>query len=119
MDVLKLHHDSFSADIVLDRIHELPNANLRQLRGMLREDPEKLEELTAWLDCRAASAKALWAEASQAFTQGWKLVPNKKARDKKTVAILRENTRLKTEVKRSKALYDSIVQIQTIFNKEN
>lgn len=119
MAVLNLHQGDFAAEIVLERLHELPNANLRKLQKFLEAEPEKREELLVWLDHRAQETKARWEQASVAFTQGWKLVPNKRARDQKSVDTLRENARLKTEVKRAKALYDRIRQMQTILNKEN
>lgn len=122
MGAIKIRSGDFYAELYLDRLGELPRSNLRKLLRLMREaqweNQTALDSLDAYLKDQVKTTKAAWEKASQDYTTGWKLVPNKRSRKKEVVAAMRENRRLKIALKRAKGAYDTAVSLQSIFDKE-
>ena len=103
----------------LDELPALPNRNITRLFDMMLSEPWVNEQAIAavnpFLNMAAADSKAVWAQASTEYTNGWRLVRSKKSRRPQDLEILRENKRLTAAVKRTKAQYERWVKIQNIW----
>lgn len=116
-ELLRISIDEYVAVILLDKLPELPRQNIRKILKMLYSPRNYFRADTQYLspaiDRHVQATKHAWEEASQQYTNGWKLV-NKRSRTKESIEILAENRRLKNEVKRAKARYDRWAALQTI-----
>jgi hypothetical protein len=120
-DEIHIRSGDFHAEILLDELPALGNTQIRKLFKLMfsntLENREAIEKTNAWLPQRIKDTTAALDAAKRNFTHGWRAVPNKKSRDKSTLAILKENTRLKDNLKQAKTEYDRVVKIQNIFNE--
>lgn len=117
-EYITVRSGEFRAEISLEHLGELPRTNFRKLLRLMRDNPdENLDDLGRWIRGRPAETKAAWAEASREYQHGWRFAP-KRARDENSLRIMRENRRLKTAVKQTKAAYDTAQALKTIFEKE-
>lgn len=119
---IKVRSGDFYAELYLDRLGELPRSNFRKLLRLMRgapwENQEALDTLGAYLKEQVNATKAGWTKASLEYSNGWKLVKNKRSRKKEVMDTLRENRRLKNALKRAKGAHDTAIALQTIFDKE-
>ena len=117
-DVLRIRIDEYNAQILLEKLSELPRRNIRKILKMLY-DPNNCfradaqETVPAAIDRWVTASKQSWMDANQQYTDGWKPV-NQKSRTKKNLEILTENRRLKNQVKRTKVQYDRWVTLQML-----
>lgn len=121
-DLLRIQIDRYSARIALEGLPSLPRRNARKLLRLLH-DPRNLyageaANLSDRLRARTAEAERAWLEASRDFVNGWRYVANKRSRTEKNRAILAENRRLKTAVKRAKGIYDQWRAVVALHDEE-
>jgi hypothetical protein len=113
---------SFEAALDLDKLTELPRRNFRKLVRLAVdarwENEADLLYLSAYLDGLRRHSKDAWEQASQEYAAGWKLVPNKRSRDVKSLETLYNNRRLKADVLRTKKAHEAAVGLKTIFDEE-
>lgn len=113
---------SFKAALDLDKLTELPRRNFRKLLRIAMSafyvDRDELETLKSYLANQVEITKTAWVQASHEYTVGWKVVVNKRARTVEELETLRNNRRLKAEVKRTKKAHEAAVGLKTIFEEE-
>lgn len=120
--LLRIQIDRYSARIALEGLPSLPRRNARKLLRLLH-DPRNLyageaADLSDRLRARTAEAERAWLEAGRDFANGWRYVANKRSRTEKTRAILAENRRLKTAMKRAKSNYDQWKAVTALHDEE-
>lgn len=116
-NVLRISIDDYYAEILLTKLPELPRKNVRKIFTLLH-DPRNLfyddasgvaESISAWVQ----ASKRAWEGTSRQYTNEWRLV-NRRSRSVKSLEILKNNRRLKNNVKRAKARHDRWVALQAI-----
>lgn len=116
-NVLRISIDDYYVEILLTKLPELPRKNVRKIFTLLH-DPRNLfcadascvaESISAWVQ----ASKRAWENASRQYTNEWRLV-NRRSRSAKNLEILKNNRRLKNNVKRAKARHDRWVALQAM-----
>lgn len=116
-NVLRISIDDYYAEILLTKLPELPRKNIRKIFTLLH-DPRNLfcadascvaESIRAWVQ----ASKRAWENSSRQYTNEWRLV-NRRSRSAKNLEILKNNRRLKNNVKRAKAWHDRWVALQAM-----
>ena len=116
-NVLRISIDDYYAEILLTKLPELPRKNVRKIFTLLH-DPRNLfcadtscvaESISAWVQ----ASKRAWENASRQYANEWRLV-NRRSRSAKNLEILKNNRRLKNNVKRAKARHDRWVALQAM-----
>lgn len=122
MDTIQIRSGNFYAELYLERLGEMPRSNFRKLLRLMQgaqwENQTALDSLGAYLKGQLKATKTAWEKAGQNYADGWKLVPDKRSRRKDVMDTLQENHRLKTALNRAKGAYDTVVALQTIYDKE-
>lgn len=120
--VIHICNGDFKATLELDKLSDLPRRSFRKLVRLAVdarwENEADLLYLSAYLDGLRRRSKDAWEQASREYVTGWKLAPNKRARNTAALEILRNNRRLKDTVKRTKKAYEAAVGLKTIFDEE-
>ena len=116
-NVLRISIDDYYAEILLTKLPELPRKNIRKIFTLLH-DPRNLfcadaacvaESISAWVQ----ASKRAWENSRRQYTNEWRLV-NRRSRSAKNLEILKNNRRLKNNVKRAKARHDRWVALQAM-----
>lgn len=119
MPLITFRQDTCTVNLLLEKLCELPLANVRKLYAMMLSEPDRNAEaaatLSEYLETAIADSKAAWAQASKAYTDGWRLVPNKRSRTPAAVETLTRNKQLTRAVRRTKAQYERWVKLKTLW----
>lgn len=87
MPAIKFGQDTCTVTLNLEKLCDLPLANVRKLYAMILSEPWRADNtdaaatVSAFLDEAIETSKRAWAMASSEYQNGWRLVCSKKARD--------------------------------------
>ena len=121
MPAVKLGQDTCTVTLNLEKLCDLPLANIRKLYAMILSEPWRADNtdaaatVSAILDEAIETSKRAWAMASSEYQNGWRLVRSKKARDPETVEILSTNKALTRAVRRTKAAHEHWKKLKAIW----
>ena len=96
-----------SLTLDVDKLDSLPLKNLRLCLRILRGHPEDIKRLESALQQSLEQAKEDWRDASNAFVNGWKDA-DKQSKRKEAIETRKQNTQLKSNLKRAKTRFDNI-----------
>lgn len=100
--------DTFQAVLREDHLPEFPRLQFRKLLRLARTEPENwpaLESMGLDIRVRAAEAKTAMDAAAQDYKANWKHVASPRSRRPEIAAIMKENRRLQTAVRKAKGHY--------------
>lgn len=119
MPTVTFRQDSCTVALHLEKLCELPVANVRKLFAMMLSEPwnneDTIQRTGAFLNEIVPESKALWHLASIEFQNGWRLVRNKRSRAPDVVEKLNRNKQLTRAVKRAKAQYERWEKIRSLW----
>lgn len=119
MPQITFRQDTCTVNLLLEKLCELPLANVRKLYAMMLSEPDRNAEAAAtlgeYLETAIADSKAAWEQASKDYQNGWRLVPNKRSRTPAAVETLTRNKQLTRAVRRTKAQYERWVKLKTLW----
>lgn len=111
MPAVKFGQDTCTVTLNLEKLCDLPLANIRKLYAMILSEPWRADNTDA-----AATVSAFLDEmASSEYQNGWRLVRSKKARDPETIEILSTNKALTRAVRRTKAEHERWKKLKAIW----
>ena len=119
MPTVTFRQDTCTVALHLEKLCELPVANVRKLFAMMLSEPwnneDAIQSTGAFLNEIVPESKALWHLASIEFQNGWRLVRNKRSRTPDVVEKLNRNKQLTRAVKRAKAQYERWEKIRSLW----
>lgn len=121
MPAVKFGQDTCTVTLNLEKLCDLPLANVRKLYAMILSEPWRADNtdaaatVSAFLDEAIETSKRTWAMASSEYQNGWRLVRSKKARDPETIEILSTNKALTRAVRRTKAEHERWKKLKAIW----
>ena len=110
-DTITIRNGTFEAVIVLERLPDLPLANIRRLFKLMLTDyrnEDACKALEEYLPAAVASTKEAWRKFSSEYTSGWKLNPSNNKEK-------RANETLTARLKAAKAAHTRAAKIQTLY----
>lgn len=121
-ETFNIHSGPFHAEINPEKLPDMSMSKIRKLFRLMLSNPDENREAIAafpdYLKNAIVDAKAAWAIASKAFADGWRQVKKKKSRNPEVVKQLHMNNELTAMVKSTKARYDKLIKIQSIYEGE-
>lgn len=119
MPAVMFRQDTCTVALHLEKLCELPVANVRKLFAMMLSEPwnneDAIQQTGAFLNEIVPESKELWHLASIEFQNGWRLVRNKRSRAPDVVEKLNRNKQLTRAVKRAKAQYERWEKIRSLW----
>lgn len=119
MPQITFRQDTCTVNLFLEKLCDLPLANVRKLYAMMLSDPDRnaaaIAALGEHLETAIADSKAAWAQASREYQDGWRLVPNKRSRTPAAVETLTRNKQLTRAVRRTKAQHERWVKLKALW----
>lgn len=119
MPTVTFRQDTCTVALYLEKLCELPVANVRKLFAMMLSEPwnneDAIQQTGAFLNEIVPESKELWHLASIEFQNGWRLVRNKRSRTPDVVEKLNRNKQLTRAVKRAKAQYERWEKIRSLW----
>ena len=119
MPAVTFRQDTCTIALHLEKLCELPVANVRKLFAMMLSEPwnneDAIQQTGAFLNEIVPESKELWHLASIEFQNGWRLVRNKQSRAPDVVEKLNRNKQLTRAVKRAKAQYERWEKIRSLW----
>lgn len=116
---INIRSGTYSAYIILEELPNLATTKIRKLFKLMFSDPdenrEAIDAISIWLSRSIPDAKAVWALASQQFTNGWRKVKNQRSRRPEVIKQLQINNQLTDAMKSAKAKYDQLVKLQSVY----
>lgn len=121
MPQITFWQDTCTVNLFLDKLCDLPLANVRKLYAMMLSEPDRnaaaIIALGEYFETAIADSKAAWALASKEYQNGWRLVPDKRSRTPAAVETLTRNKQLTRAVRRAKAQHERWVKLKTLWAK--
>ena len=119
MPTVTFRQDTCTVALHLEKLCELPVANVRKLFAMMLSEPwnneDAIQQTGAFLNEIVPESKELWHLASIEFQNGWRLVRNKRSLAPDVVEKLNRNKQLTRAVKRAKAQYERWEKIRSLW----
>ena len=119
MPAVTFRQDTCTVALHLEKLCELPVANVRKLFAMMLSEPwnneDAIQQTGAFLNEIVPESKELWHLASIEFQNGWRLVRNKRSHAPDVVEKLNRNKQLTRAVKRAKAQYERWEKIRSLW----
>ena len=119
MPAVTFRQDTCTIALHLEKLCELPVANVRKLFAMMLSElwnnEDAIQQTGAFLNEIVPESKELWHLASIEFQNGWRLVRNKRSRAPDVVEKLNRNKQLTRAVKRAKAQYERWEKIRSLW----
>lgn len=119
MPTVTFRQDTCTVALHLEKLCELPVANVRKLFAMMLSEPWNnegaIQQTCIFLNEIVPESKELWHLASIEFQNGWRLVRNKRSRAPDVVEKLNRNKQLTRAVKRAKAQYERWEKIRSLW----
>ena len=119
MPTVTFRQDTCTVALYLEKLCELPVANVRKLFAMMLSEPwnneDAIQQTGAFLNEIVPESKELWHLASIEFQNGWRLVRNKRSLAPDVVEKLNRNKQLTRAVKRAKAQYERWEKIRSLW----
>lgn len=119
MPQISFKQDTCTVNLFLDKLCDLPLANVRKLYAMMLSEPDRnaaaIIALGEYFETAIADSKAAWALASKEYQNGWRLVPDKRSRTPAAVETLTRNKQLTRAVRRAKAQHERWVKLKTLW----
>lgn len=119
MPQISFKQDTCTVNLFLDKLCDLPLANVRKLYAMMLSEPDRnaaaIIALGEYFETAIADSKAAWALASKEYQNSWRLVPDKRSRTPAAVETLTRNKQLTRAVRRAKAQHERWVKLKTLW----